>query len=198
MTKEKVIFVLLPEYADWEPALLAAGLRRGFGIWDKTFDVAIATPDGNPVSSIGGFRPAVDYAFDAVPDEFAALILVGGMGWFGPADRMIVPLAAKALERKAVVGGICNAALFLAMNGFLNNVDHTTNGLAETREKSGAAYTGGDRHRSEPSVRDGNMITANGMGFVEFARNVFTALNVAPQEKIDMIYGMAKRGSFGA
>ncbi|STW07006.1 Uncharacterised protein [Klebsiella grimontii] len=38
-TRKEVLFVLIEEYADWEFALLAPGLRRGFGIWEPQYDV---------------------------------------------------------------------------------------------------------------------------------------------------------------
>lgn len=38
-TSSEVLFLLIPEYADWEFALLAPGLRRGFGIWAPRYEV---------------------------------------------------------------------------------------------------------------------------------------------------------------
>ena len=76
MPKETVLFALIPEYADWEPALLAAALRRGFGMWEKAYEVKVAAPDREPASSIGGFRVVPDCDFESAPDDFAARLEV--------------------------------------------------------------------------------------------------------------------------
>ena len=55
-TRKEVLFVLIEEYADWEFALLAPGLRRGFGIWEPQYDVRTVAADAGPVMSIGGVR----------------------------------------------------------------------------------------------------------------------------------------------
>lgn len=197
MAKKTVLFVLLPEYADWEPALLAAGLRRGFGLWALQYEVKTVAPDIGPATSIGGFRVVPDYTIESAPDDFAALILVGGMDWFGDNAKKVLPLVRKAVAKKAVLGAICDASMFLGVNGFLNEVNHTSNDLEALKAKAGAAYTGEARyHRDRQSVRDGNIVTANGVGFIEFARDVLSALNVAPAEKIAEFYRVCKAGFF--
>lgn len=82
-TRKEVLFVLIEEYADWEFALLAPGLRRGFGIWEPQYDVRTVAADAGPVMSIGGVRCLPDYTFETIPDDYAALVLVGGMNWWG-------------------------------------------------------------------------------------------------------------------
>lgn len=197
MTKENVLFVLIPEYADWEPSILAAGLRRGFGMWEKTYNVRIAAPTLDPAASIGGFRAIPDCTIRQAGNDFAALVLVGGLSWWGEEAKSVLPLVGRTLDRGAVLGGICDASMFLGVNGFLNGVEHTSNNLEMLKKKGGAAYTGEKRyHADAPSVRDGNIVTANGAGFVEFAMNIFTALEVAPPEKIDAARRTFKQGFF--
>ena len=137
MSRKTVLFVLIPEYADWEPALLAAGLRRGFGMWDNNFEVKTVAPTGDPAVSIGGFRVIPDYTIESAPDDFAALILVGGFGWFWEDAKKTLPLVRKALAQNAVLGAICDASIFLGVNGFLNGVNHTSNSLELLKAKAG-------------------------------------------------------------
>lgn len=197
MPSNEALFVLIPEYAEWEPALLAAGLRRGFGMWEGKFDVKTVAPDAGEALSIGGFRTLPDYTIESAPEDFAALILVGGMSWFGPEAPRVLPLVRKAVERKVLLGGICDASMFLGVNGFLNDVDHTSNSLDILKSRGGAAYTGAARYRQDrQSVLDGNIVTANGLGFIEFAANVFTALEMAPPETIAEFVRYAKSGMF--
>ncbi|MTH47209.1 DJ-1/PfpI family protein [Intestinirhabdus alba] len=192
----EVLFVVITEYADWEFALLAPGLRRGFGIWAPRYEVKVVAPDPGPVVSIGGFRCLPDYTFDTLPDDYAALILVGGMNWWGDEARRVVPIVQQALARERVVGAICDASAFLGANGFLNNVSHTSNGLAYLRDKAGSAYTGAAKYKHAPSVRDNNLITAGGVGFIDFTCDVLAALKVTDKKNLDQFRAVCHSGLF--
>ncbi|MCC8165598.1 MAG: DJ-1/PfpI family protein [Planctomycetes bacterium] len=196
---KEALFVLIDEYADWEPALLAAGLRRGFGLWEPRYSVRTVAPGSSPVISIGGFRTMPDYTCDNAPDDFAALILIGGTDWFGSGAAAVLPLVRRAIAIDAVLGAICDASVFLGAHGFLNAVNHTSNGLGYLQEKAGAAYTGETIYRHDaPSVRDKKIVTANGAGFIDFAMDVLDALEAAPREKLDMFSTMYKQGLYPA
>ena len=186
-TRKEVLFVLIQEYADWEFALLAPGLRRGFGVWEPRYEVRTVAADEGPVRSIGGVRCLPDYTFETIPDDYAALVLVGGMNWWGEEARRVVPVVEQAQARQIVVGAICDASAFLGAHGFLNDVDHTSNGLA---------YRGAARYRNVPSVRDGNLVTANGVGFVDFTCNMLSALKAARQEEIEAMRETFRSGMF--
>lgn len=195
-TKNEVLFVLIQEYADWEFALLAPGLRRGFGVWQPKYAVKTVAADEGPVMSIGGVRCLPDYTFQTVPEEYAALILVGGMNWWGEEAQRVVPLVQRALARQVVVGAICDASAFLGAKGFLNNAEHTSNGLAYLQSRAGEVYTGSARYRNVPSVRDGNLVTANGVGFVDFTCHVLAALNAAEEKEIEAMRAAFTSGMF--
>ncbi|MEB8266439.1 DJ-1/PfpI family protein [Klebsiella grimontii] len=195
-TRKEVLFVLIEEYADWEFALLAPGLRRGFGIWEPQYDVRTVAADAGPVMSIGGVRCLPDYTFETIPDDYAALVLVGGMNWWGEEARRVVPLVEQAQARQIVVGAICDASAFLGAHGFLNDVDHTSNGLAYLQNRAGPAYSGAARYRSVPSVRDGNLVTANGVGFVDFTCNILAALNATQAGEIEAMRAAFTSGMF--
>ena len=195
-TRKEVLFVLIQEYADWEFALLAPGLRRGFGVWEPRYEVRTVAADEGPVRSIGGVRCLPDYTFETIPDDYAALVLVGGMNWWGEEARRVVPLVEQAQARQIVVGAICDASAFLGAHGFLNDVDHTSNGLTYLQSRAGSAYSGAARYRNEPSVRDGNLVTANGVGFVDFTCNMLSALKAARQQEIEAMRETFRSGMF--
>ena len=195
-TRKEVLFVLIPEYADWEFALLAPGLRRGFGVWEPQYDVKIVAPDESPVTSIGGVRCLADYTFQTMPEDYAALVLVGGLNWWGEEAMRVVPLVKQALARQVVVGAICDASAFLGANGFLNEAAHTSNGLAYLQGKAGSAYRGEARYQNVPSVRDGNLVTANGVGFVDFTCNMLAALDAAQEKEIAAMRAAFTSGMF--
>ncbi|MDE0584751.1 glutamine amidotransferase [Planococcus sp. A6] len=191
---EKVLFVLLDEYADWEAASLAAALNEepeGDGL---RFDVKTVSLTKEPVRSIGGFTVVPDYSIDDAPEEFAGLILIGGNSWRKDGSERVMELVDKAISQQAVLGAICDASVFLGKNGLLNDVPHTSNHLDDLQETSGYRYTNESRYLQQQAVRSGQLITANGSAFLEFGKEVLEALNAAPQAEIDEWYGFFKQG----
>lgn len=193
---EKVLFVLLDEYADWEAASLAAALNEEPGGDGLRFDVKTVSLTKEPVRSIGGFTVVPDYSIDDAPEEFAGLILIGGNSWRKDGSERVMELVDKAISQQAVLGAICDASVFLGKNGLLNDVPHTSNHLDDLQETSGDRYTNESRYLQQQAVRSGQLITANGSAFLEFGKEVLEALNAAPQPEIDEWYGFFKQGYY--
>ena len=105
-----------------------------------------------------------DYGLKDMAEDYAGLVLIGGMNWFSPEAELIVPLVEKAIKEKKLVAGICNASVFLGMHGFLNEVKHTSNTLNYLKQYAGDKYTGDSNYINEQAVRDENIVTANGTG----------------------------------
>lgn len=193
--EKEIVFVLLDDFADWEAAFLAPALRAGtMPGRPASFGVKYMTPDGRPVRSIGGMQATADCDALALPDTCAGLVLVGGMQWQSEAARRIAPLVGEALSRGMLVGAICNAASFLAAHGFLNNVRHTGNTVEMLKTWSGANYTGEALYEQRQAVRDGNIVTANGSGYLEFTRECLLALSADTPEAIEASYRFNKDG----
>ena len=119
--KREVLFLILDDYADWESAFLASALNSGVRLGGKMTEYVPKTvaPTLDGARSIGGFRTAADYDFDSMPDDYAALVLVGGLSWQSPEAERVIEIVRKATADKKIVGAICNGASFLAANGFL-------------------------------------------------------------------------------
>jgi putative intracellular protease/amidase len=195
---KEVLFVILDQYADWEAASVAAAINDGHGAGGNAFCVKTVSASKEPVRSIGGFATIPDYDLASVPDDFAALLLIGGNTWRTETAKKVAPLVKKAVEQKLPVGAICDATVFLGMNGFLNGVRHTSNTLDSLKEAAKDNYTGEKLYIEEQAVSDGNIITANGTAFLEFGREVLQALRVYPQAEIDEWYGFYKYGYYEA
>ena len=73
---------------------------------------------------------------------------------------------------------------------------HDGHGLAYLQSRAGSAYSGAARYRNEPSVRDGNLVTANGVGFVDFTCNMLSALKAARQQEIEAMRATFTSGMF--
>ena len=82
MNKE-VLYVLLPDYAAHEMVYLSEAIASDeFALKENPKYVnKVVAPTLEPVKSIGGFRVIPDYSFDTMPEDYAALVLIGGFGW---------------------------------------------------------------------------------------------------------------------
>ncbi len=194
MQRKTVLFVLVPEFGDWEAALPAVGLHWGFFLWEAAYEVKTVALREGPVRSLGGFTILPDHTVDTAPEDFAGLILIGSTGWRDEEAKKVLPLLRKAKAENRVIGAICDAARFLAVHGFVDDVEHTANALSEITGTPGAAYAGAARYKERQSVRDGKIITANGTGHAEFARDVLLALHAAEPGKIAEFYRLVKKG----
>ena len=171
-SKKTVLVYVFDGFADWEGSYVSAELNQ-----TDAFAVRTVAPDRAPKRSMGGIAVAPDYALDDAPDEFAALLLIGGNAWLDPASGIdaVVPLVRRARAQGALVGGICNAATFLAEHGFLDECAHTGNTL-EYVQQCAPHYRGAERFGEAQAVADDGIVTANGSAALEFAREVLREL----------------------
>lgn len=195
--KNEILYLLLDNYADHESVFLASaincdenGIRKNPKYINK-----VVTPTLTPIRSCGGFKTLPDYSFDTMPEEYAALILIGGYGWLDDkTSDKVIPIVQKAIEKGIVVGAICNAASFLAKHGFLNNIKHTGNGLEQLKLWGGNNYTNQAGYINEQAVSDKRIVTANGTGELEFAKELLLLLENDTPEQIEMFYRFNKEG----
>lgn len=191
--KQEVLFILLNEYADWEGAFLSISLNTGVIPGNEIkYIPKTVTPTLEGVRSIGGFRTMPDYSFQTMPADYAALILIGGMQWKSPEAELVAPIVQEALKRGKIVGAICNAASFLCSHGFLNDVKHTGNTLSQLKLWGGDPYTNEAGYQEKQAVSDKNIVTANGTGHLEFARELLLLLNADTPENIEASYNYYK------
>ena len=75
---ETILLVLLEEYADWEAAYISSGVHL---LGQGKFEIKTVSLSTQSVRSIGGLQTIPDYTIDTMPDDYAALLLIGGMRW---------------------------------------------------------------------------------------------------------------------
>ena len=184
--KNEVLYLLLNNYADHEPVFLASAIacdERCIKENPKYMNKIVA-PTLDAVRSCNGFHTLPDYSFDTMPDDYAALVLIGGFGWLDEkeADK-VVPIVRRAIEKGIIVGAICNAASFLAKHGFL-----------KLQLWGGNNYTNKAGYMNEQAVSDNRIVTANGTGYLEFTKELLLLLENDTPEQIDMFYRFNKVG----
>ncbi len=192
--KQEVLFVLLPDFADWESAYIAAFLNFGLEPGRAKYTVKTLSISKDPIVSIGGFKVLPDYDLEDAPSNYAGLILIGGMSWFTPETARLVPLVQETIDSNKPVAGICNASVFLAMHGFLNEVKHTSNGLDYLKQFAGDNYTGTANYLDEQAVSDHKIITAGGLNPLDFSKAILVALEADTPEMIEKNYRRYKTG----
>lgn len=193
--KKTILFVILQQYADWEAAYISSAVSM---LGQGKYEIKTVSLSKDAVLSIGGFKVLPDYDVTSVPDDYEALILIGGMTWRSENTQQIKELAKDCFEKGKIIGGICDASAFLGTAGVLNDVVHTGNDLNDLKQWAGSAYTGEAKYIAKQAIRDKNVITANGTAPMEFAREILSALNVADEGKITDWYNFHKLGFYTA
>ena len=193
--KKTILFVILQQYADWEAAYISSAITM---LGQGQYDIKTVALSKDYVQSIGGFRVLPDYDIASVPQDYEALILIGGMTWRDENARQMKVLVEECYQKGKILGGICDASAFLGTVGVLNDVTHTSNDMNDLKQWAGSVYTGETKHIAKQAVRDKNIITANGTAPMEFAKELLLALNVASEEKISEWYNFHKLGYYTA
>ena len=177
-------------FADWEPAYALAELRR----WGKRTVVVIGFNE-SPVISMGGLRVVPDRALsDVDASEVELLILPGGDLWEGDYPRLALDGLLNALIAGAVpVAAICAATLAVARAGLLNDRRHTSNMPGYLREHV-REYSGLAGYDTALAVSDRGVITASGLGPVDFARAIFKELEIFGATDEQLWFDMFKHG----
>jgi putative intracellular protease/amidase len=161
--------------ADWEIGYATAHIRRDS--WQRQpgrYTIVTVGPSSEPVTTMGGLRVLPDITLAQLrPDHSAMLILAGGDGWETPGMAGYRAAARRFLDAGVPVAAACGATFGLALEGLLDDRDHTSN-AAQYLATSG--YAGQHRFVDAPVVSDGDLITASGTAPAHFARAIFERL----------------------
>ncbi len=193
---KEILYILLEPFAEHEISYLAQAVTTSeYGPrTDAKYCNRFVAPTLDAVTSVGGMRVQPDYSFANAPHDYAALVLIGGYGWNTPQAQEVEPMVAEALKRKVPVGAICNAASWMAKHGFLNGVKHTGNGIDQLKQWGGANYTNESGYVAAQAVSDDGIVTANGTGHLEFAREMLLLLAVDEPQMIHRFYSFYNMG----
>lgn len=190
MGSRAVHILVFDGFADWEPAYALAELRR----WGKR-DVLVIGFDATTVTSMGGLHVAIDQTLaDVDPAAVELLILPGGDLWEGEYPRAALEALLHALVSAAVpVAAICGGTVALARAGLLDERRHTSNMPGYLHEHA-PEYGGSAHYDPALAVSDRGVITASGLGPVDFARTIFRELGVFSDSDEQLWFDMFKLG----
>lgn len=191
MERRKILYVLLEEWADFEWSFISTALH----FYKDKFENITVGISKDVVNSIGGLKVVPDYDLTEASNlDFDTLILIGGNKWKETKCQQLDDFVKKCAAAGKTVAAICNASSYLASIGLLNDVDHTTNNLEETKQWAQSSYTNESSYKQQQCVTSKNIITANGSASLEFARDVMLKLGDIPEEGIMWWYNFNKNG----
>ena len=180
-------------FADWEPALALAELRRSGNL-----NVVTVGFNSKPATSMGGLRVLPDQTLASLnPAHIRLLLLPGGDMWES-ADYPrgeLETLLRQLHDARVPIAAICGGTLALGRAGLLNDRAHTSN-FRDYLPKMVPEYRGGQYYRDELAVRDRGVITASGLGATEFAREVLAELGVFEDNIRELWFETFKSGKF--
>lgn len=104
----------MPDYAAHEAVYFSQAITADDFAMKKNpkYVNKVVAPTLEPISSIGGFRTLPDYSFDTMPDDYVALVLIGGFGWNTPVAEKVMPIIKSAIEQEKVIDEIAAAKVF--------------------------------------------------------------------------------------
>lgn len=126
-------------------------------------------------------------------DDINMLILPGGTAWEKGENKELENLTLELFNTGKTIAAICAATTFLGQLGILNYLKHTSKNLAYLKATA-SEYTGAKNYQNVLATTDKNIITANGIAAIEFAREIFKKNGLKSDEEIEKWFQLFKNG----
>lgn len=189
--QKKAYLLVFEGLADWEPAHILCELRKS-----GQYEVQTAGFSLEPVTTMGGVTILPDVTIaEIAAEDTAVFILPGGRMWEQQGNEPLQALLRELHAEEVPLAAICGATLEIARAGLTQEVRHTSNILPYLQGLV-PGYRDQDYYVNEFAVADQNIVTANGLGSVEFAREILKLLGVYNEADADAWYGMFKHGIY--
>lgn len=150
------------------------------------YRVVTVAATAEPITTMGGLRIVPDIVLaDVRPEDSALLILPGADAWLTGGNTEFVAAAKAFVDAGVPVAAICGATGGLAAAGLLDDRRHTSNALEYLQM---VGYGGAEHYVDAPAVTDRGVITATATAPADFAREIFTALDLYEPEVLAAWY----------
>jgi len=187
--RRKAYLLIFDGLADWEPALALCEINKS-----GKFDVATVGLSAEPVTSMGGVRIIPDLTLDAVdPERAAVFIMPGGEMWEQGPQAQTIELLGRLNARGTIIAAICAATLEVVRAGLTHGLHHTSNSKGYLKAML-PEYRDEAHYVDRLAVSDRNIITASGLGSVEFACEILGGLQIYSGEELQELHAMFKHG----
>lgn len=187
--KSKAYLLVFDGLADWEPAHALCEINKS-----GKFEVITAGFSRNGVTTMAGLKLTPDVTVeDVTPEGTAIFILPGGDMWQERPRQEVEALLVRLHQNNVPIGALCAATLEIARAGLTRNVRHTSNSRDYLKTMV-PGYRDESFYVDELAVADQNIITASGLGSVEFGREVIRQLGLYSAADTETWFGMFKNG----
>lgn len=189
MKKKTCAVFLFDDYADWEPALALAILRK-YG----NYTVVSFSQNGESVVSTGGLVNAVQGSLESLNiDDIDLLLLPGGEAWEQGGNLEVLSFVRKAADSNKHIAAICGATIALGRAGLLNDVPHTSNSLDYLKSFC-PEYRGEEYYRHTPCCSSAAITTANGAAMIELAYELALTAEILDKQTAGWVLELYKSG----
>ncbi len=190
MTKKKAYVLVFDGLADWEAALALCEINK-----NNSFEVVTVGLSNEPVTTWGGIPTTPQITLEDLQAEEASIfILPGGERWEQhPIEKRLLELLSKLHAQGVLLAAICGATLAIGRAGLLKNLHHTSNGKSYLKNFL-PAYTEDEFYIDKLAVTDNNLITASGIGSIEFAYEIIKALKLYGEAEAQEWFDLFKHG----
>jgi putative intracellular protease/amidase len=187
--RKKAYLLVFDGLADWETALALCEINKKDDI-----DVLTVALSIEPVTTMGGIKIIPDGAIEDIDARQACIFIApGGDMWEQETNEKYVTLFERLHAEQVTIGAICGATLGLGRAGLLNETYHTSNSLPYLNEML-PDYKGDEFYVDALAVTDKNIITASGVGSVEFAREIINHLKLYDEKDSQIWWNLFKHG----
>lgn len=189
--KPKAYFLVFDGLADWELAHALCEINKS-----GRFEVVSVGFSDKPVTTMGGLKLSPDITLDgATAADACIFMLPGGDMWERESHENLKTFLQRLHAERVPIGAICGATLEIARAGLTKNIRHTSNSKDYLKAMV-ADYSDESFYVNELAVTDQNIITASGLGCVEFAREVIKQLNLYNEADARTWFEMFKHGVY--
>jgi putative intracellular protease/amidase len=187
--KKKAYQLVFDGLADWETPYALCAITES-----ARYDVVTAGFSTESVTTMGGLKLTPDVTTEDVNVADAAiLILPGGDWWEQQADANVEALLSRLHAANVPLAAICGATLAVARAGLTRNRRHTSNGKRYIKTMI-PEYSDDAFYVDALAVTDQNVITASGLGGIEFGREIIKLLNLFDDAETQEWFDMYKHG----
>jgi putative intracellular protease/amidase len=187
--RPKAYFLVFDGLADWELAHALCEINKS-----GKFEVVSVGLSEEPVITMGGLKLSPDITLDEVTSAEARIFMLpGGDMWEQESHENLKMLLRRFHAENIPIGAICGATLEIARAGLTRNIRHTSNSKDYLKAVV-LEYGDEDFYVNELAVTDKNIITASGLGSIEFAREVIRELKLYDEADTQLWFEMFKHG----
>ena len=187
--QKKICVFLFDGFSDWEISYFTPEINKS-----QRFELVYFSENEEIITSMGGLQIKPTTSVKSLkPERIDMLILPGGTAWEKGEITGIEKLTKSVFDNGKSIAAICAATTYLGQLGLLNNLKHTSNDLNYLK-RTAPKYFGEEKYQNSLAVTDRNLITANGIAPIEFAREIFKTIKLYDEDTIEKWFQLFKNG----